>query len=273
MRTRHTAKAEEKRLAVKAAAADARSRTQGSAASKAARDQPRGVREERQALSQPSREVYVGFDYELAGLFGEQEEATSPAAAPAAALSASHAQAAVGGSGDALTLRLFEELRAAQQEAQAARQEAQAAKLETQAAKHEAQKAFDKAMEIVDRDVRGGAEAELDRQLQQVECARQIIDMMRDVLGEAYTQLDETLQVAMRLPDECIRLGAAADGDVEQQYPPGWGRRLLLKRLTESRVTMNDIMVYHDMSRETMQELYDRSQDDVRGSFADSHPL
>jgi hypothetical protein len=35
----------------------------------------------------------------------------------------------------------------------------------------------------------------------------------------------------------------------------------------------NDIMVYHGMSRETMQELYDRSQDDVRGSFADSHPL
>lgn len=31
---------------------------------------------------------------------------------------------------------------------------------------------------------------------------------------------------------------------------------------------MNDIMVYHDMAEESLEELYTRSQDDVRGSFA-----
>ena len=40
-------------------------------------------RVERQALTQPSREVYVGF-YELAGLCGEREAPQPPAAPPAA---------------------------------------------------------------------------------------------------------------------------------------------------------------------------------------------
>ena len=181
---------------------------------------------------------------------------------------------AANGASDALTLRLFEELRAAQQEAQAARQEAQAAKLEAQEAKHEAEKAFEKAMEIVDRDVRGDAEKELGRLQEKISIGASVIVMLQDALGEEYMQLDETLQVAMSLPDECIRIiGAATDGDVEHEYPSGWGRRLFVKRLTESHVTMNDIMVYHDMSRESIQDLYDRSQDDVRGSFAVSHPL
>ena len=85
---------------------------------------------------QPSKEVYIGFN-ELAGLFSEEEATPQPAVPPAATPPATEPQPAANGSGDALALRLLEELRGAQQEAQTAREEAQAARLAEQAARHQ----------------------------------------------------------------------------------------------------------------------------------------
>ena len=220
-------------------------------------------RARRQALTQPSQEVYIGFR-ELDGLFGEEEATPPPAVPPAATPPATEPPPAANGSGDALALRLLEELRAAQQEAQTAREEAQAARLAEQAAQHQLETRWKRAFEKAEED----AEDTVRRLHRQRRALTEIIRMLQDALGEGYMQLEETLEVAGRVSDECIELGAAAGADAGREYPSGWGHRLLINRLMQARVTMNDIMVYHGMAEESLEELYTRSQDDVRGSFA-----